>query len=159
MVRFDPADGNTPTQASVKTGTLVAPPQQNPQRDGFRFDGWTHNDQPFDLQTPILQDTTLKAQWTKITDWTLSPDHGPASGARMTISPPDRQEPQFASIQAAEDQVVSLTGDGRIYTWTQDSTPEQVPAPVRAPNGFHYLQVAAGSQRQTALGSDQRIYT
>ena len=157
-VRFDPADGSKPTQSTVKTGTLATPPQQNPQRQGFRFDGWTLDNQPFDFQTPILQNTTLKAHWSKTTDWTLSPDHGPASGTVLTISPPDRQEPQFASIQAAGNQILSLTGDGRIYTWTQNGTPKQVSAPAQAPNGFHYLQVAAGSQRQAALGSDQHIY-
>lgn len=33
---------------------------------------------------------TMKAEWTKTTDWQLSPDHGPASGAVLTITPPDR---------------------------------------------------------------------
>ena len=157
-MRFDPANGSKITQSTVKTGTLATPPQQNPARDGFLFDGWTYDNQPFDLQTPILQDTTLKAQWSKTTDWTLNPDHGPASGARLTISPPNLQEPQFASIQAAGDQFLGLAGDGRIYTWTQDSTPKQVPAPAQAPDGFRYLQVAAGSRWQAALGSDQQIY-
>ena len=159
IVRFDPVDGSKPTQSTVKTGTLAAPPQQNPQREGFRFDGWTYDGQPFDFQTPILQDTTLKAQWTKATDWKLSPDHGPATGARLTINPPDRQEPQFASIQAAGNQILGLTGDGRIYTWTQDNTPMQVPFPTQAPDGFRYLQAAAGSRWHAALGSDQHIYT
>ncbi len=158
-VRFDPADESTPTQASVKTGTLATPPQQNPVREGFRFDGWTLDGQPFDFRTPILQNTTLKAQWSKITDWTLSPDHGPATGARLTINPPNPQEPYYTSIQAAGEQTVVLTGDGRIYTWTQDSTPKQVPSPVQAADGFHYQQAAAGSRRQAALGSDQQIYT
>ena len=158
-MRFDPVDGSKPTQATVKTGTLADPPQENPQRPGFRFDGWTLDNQPFDLQTPVLQDTTLKAQWSKTTDWTLSPDHGPAAGARLTISPPDRQEPQFTSIHAAGDRFLGMAGDGRIYTWTQDSTPKQVPSPAQAPDGFHYLQTAAGSRWQAALGSDQRIYT
>ena len=158
-MRFDPVDGSKPTQSTVKTGTLAAPPQQNPQREGFRFDGWTYDGQPFDFQTPILQDTTLKAQWTKATDWKLSPDHGPATGARLTINPPDRQEPQFASIQAAGNQILGLTGDGRIYTWTQDNTPMQVPFPTQAPDGFRYLQAAAGSRWHAALGSDQHIYT
>ena len=158
-MRFDPADGSKITQSTVKTGTLATPPQQNPARDGFLFDGWTLDNQPFDLQTPILQDTTLKAEWTKTADWRLSPDHGPVSGARLTISPPDRQEPQFASIQAAGSQILGLTGDGRIHTWTQNGTPKQVPSPAQASDGFRYLQVAAGSRRQAALGSDQRIYT
>ena len=158
-MRFDPADGSKLTQSTVKTGTLAAPPEKNPVRDGFGFDGWTYDGQSFDFRTPILQDTSLKAQWTKITDWTLSPDHGPASGARLTISPPDRQEPCYIGIQAAGNQVVGLTGDGRIYTWTRDGTPEQVPFPAQAADGFHYLQVAAGSQWQAALGSDQQIYT
>ena len=158
-MRFDPADGSKPTQSTVKTGTLAAPPQQNPQRQGFRFDGWTLDNQPFDFQTPILQDTTLKARWSKTTDWTLNPDHGPASGARLTISPPNRQEPGFSSVHAAGDRFLGLTGDGRIYTWTQDSTPKPVPFPAQAPDGFRYLQVASGSRSQAALGSDQRIYT
>ena len=159
MVRFDPADESKPTQSTVKTGTLATPPQQNPQRQGFRFDGWTYNGQPFDFQTPILQNTTLKAQWTRITDWTLSPDHGPATGARLTINPPNREEHQFASIQSAGDRLIDLTGDGCIYTWTQDNTPMQVPSPAQAADGFHYLQAAAGSRWQAALGSDQQLYT
>ena len=158
-MRFDPADGSKPTQSTVKTGTLATPPEQNPQRQGFRFDGWTLDGQPFDFRTPILQDTTLKAQWTKTTDWTLNPDHGPATGTRLTISPPSPQEPYYTSIQAAGNEIVGLTGDGRIYTWTQDNTPMQVPTPAQAPDGFHYLQVAAGSRWQAALGSDQQIYT
>ena len=159
MVRFDPADGSKPTQSTVKTGTLVSPPQQNPQRPGFRFNGWTYDSQPFDLQTPILQDTTLKAKWSKTTDWTLSPDHGPDTGAQLTISPPDRQKPYYVSVQAAGQQLVGLTGDGYIYTWMKDSTPKRVPFPAQAAEGFRYLQAAAGNHWQAALGSDQRIYT
>ena len=159
IVRFDPNNGSTPTQSTVQTGTLAAPLEKNPLRDGFRFDGWMHDDgQPFDFQTPILHDTTLTAKWSKATDWTLSPDHGPASGTRLTVNPPDRREPQFASFQTSGDQIVGLAGDGRIYTWAQDSTPKQVPSPAHAPDGFHYLQTTAGSQWQTALGSDQHIY-
>ena len=158
-MRFDPADGSKPTQATVKTGTLASPPQQNPQREGFRFDEWTLDGQPFDFQTPILQDMTLKARWTKTTDWTLSPDHGPSTGTQLTINPPDRQEPYYTSIQSAGDRFIGLTGDGCIYTWTQDSTPKQTPSPAQAADGFHYLQAAAGSRRQAALGSDQQLYT
>ncbi|AFU71569.1 RCC1-like protein [Bifidobacterium asteroides PRL2011] len=158
-MRFDPADGGTPTQARVKTGTLATPPQENPVREGFRFDGWTHDGQPYDFRTPIIQDITLKAQWSKTTDWTLSPEHGPASGTRLTISPPSPQEPYYVNVQAAGEQILGLTGDGHIHTWTQDSIPEQVPAPARAADGFHYQQVAAGSRRQAALGSDRHIYT
>ena len=158
-MRFDPADGSKPTQSTVKTGTLATPSEKNPQHEGFRFNGWTLDGQPFDFQTPILQDTTLKAQWAKVTDWTLSPDHGPASGARLTISPPKTQEPQFVSVQAAGEQTVGLTGDGRIYVWAQDGTTKQVPSPAQAADGFRYLQVAAGSRRHAALGSDQHIYT
>ena len=158
-VRFDPNNGSKPTQSTVKTGSLAAPPEQNPQRDGFRFNGWTCNGQPYDFQTPILQDITLTAKWAKTTDWTLSPNHGPSTGAQLTINPPDKQEPYYTSIQATRDQIVGLTGDGRIYTWAQDSAPKQVPFPTQAPDGFHYLQVATSSQSQAALGSDQHIYT
>ena len=128
-------------------------------REGFRFDGWTLDGQPFDFQTPILQDITLTAKWAKTTDWTLSPDHGPATGAQLTISPPDRQKPYYVSVQAAGQQLVGLTGDGYIYTWTKDSTPKRVPFPAQAADGFRYLQAAAGNHWQAALGSNQRIYT
>ncbi|WP_029677839.1 InlB B-repeat-containing protein [Bifidobacterium sp. 7101] len=158
-VRFDPADGSTPTQATVKSGTLVYPPQQNPQREGFRFEGWTLDGQPFDFQTPILRDTALKAQWSKTTDWTLSPDHGPATGAQLTINPPETEDPQFVNVQAAGEQTVGLTGDGRLYAWAQDSTPKQIPSPAQAPDGFHYLQTTASTEQLAALGSDQHIYT
>ena len=158
-VHFDPADGSTPTKAAVKTGSLATSPEKNPQREDFRFDGWTLDGQPYDFQTPVLRNITLKAQWSKITDWTLSPDHGPASGARLTISPPDKQEPRFSNIHAAGDQTVGLTGDGRIYIWMQESTPKQVPFPTHTADGFHYLQAAAGSHWDAALGSDQQIYT
>ena len=157
-MHFDPADGSTPTKAAVKTGSLATSPEKNPQREDFRFDGWTLDGQPYDFQTPVLRNITLKAQWSKITDWTLSPDHGPASGARLTISPPDKQEPRFSNIHAAGEQTVGLTGDGSIYAWTRESAPKQVPSPARAHQGFHYLQAAAGSGLQAALGSDQRIY-
>ena len=91
-------------------------------------------------------------------DWTLSPNHGPASGARLTINPPSPQEPYYTSIQSAGDRFIGLNGDGHIYTWTQDNTPKQTPFPAQAADGFHYLQAAAGSRRQAALGSDQQIY-
>ena len=158
-MRFDPADGSNPTQATVKTGNLASPPKNNPQREGSRFDGWTRDGFPFDFQTPILQDTTLTARWTKATDWTLSPDHGPSSDTQLTVSPPDKEKPYYTSIHTADSQFIGLTGDGNIYIWTQDGTPKQVPLPAQAPEGFHYLQAAAGSQWQAALGSDQHIYT
>ena len=158
-MRFDPNNGNKPTQSTVKTGTLVIPPELNPVRESFRFEGWTLDGQPYDFQTPILQDITLTAKWVKTTDWTLSPNHGPATGAQLTISPPDKQEPYYTSIHTAGDRTVGLTGDGRIYTWAQDSTPKQVPFPTQAADGFHYLQATAGSQSQAALGSDQHTST
>ena len=158
-VRFDPNNGNKPTQSTVKTGTLVIPPEHNPARESLQFEGWTLDDQLYAFQTPILQDLTLTAKWAKTTDWTLSPNHGPATGTQLTISPPDKQEPYYASIHAAGDQIVGLTGDGRIYTWERDSTPKQVSFPAQAADGFHYLQVATSSQSQVALGSDQHIYT
>ena len=159
VVQFNTTDSSKPTQATVKTGTLTLHPEKNPVREGFRFDGWTLDGQPFDFQTPILQDITLTAKWAKTTDWTLSPDHGPATGAQLTISPPDRQKPYYVSVQAAGQQLVGLTGDGYIYTWTKDSTPKRVPFPAQAADGFRYLQAAAGNHWQAALGSDQRIYT
>ena len=91
----------------------------------------------------------------------LDSEPGPRTLLRYTA---DRQsarqeKPYYTSIHTANSQFVGLTGDGNIYVWAQDGTPKQVPLPAQAPEGFHYLQAAAGSQWQTALGSDQHIYT
>ena len=91
----------------------------------------------------------------------LDSEPGPRTLLRYTA---DRQsarkkKPYYTSIHTANSQFVGLTGDGNIYIWAQGGTPKQVPLPAQAPDGFHYLQAAAGSQRQADLGSDQHIYT
>ncbi|MCT6900476.1 MAG: chromosome condensation regulator RCC1, partial [Bifidobacterium sp.] len=69
------------------------------------------------------------------------------------------QEPSYTSIHTADSQFIGLTGDGNIYIWAQDGTSKQIAPPAQASEGFYYLQAAAGSQWQAALGSDQHIYT
>lgn len=68
-VRFDPANGSAPVRSTVREGGLASPPA-NPQRDGYRFDGWMQEGRLFDFRTPILQDMVLTAQWARSGDWT-----------------------------------------------------------------------------------------
>ena len=78
VVRFDPADGSKPTQSTMKTGTL-APllPRENPQRPGFRFDGWFINEVVYDFSRPVTDNLILTARWTHLTCRTTSEASAP----------------------------------------------------------------------------------
>lgn len=159
VVRFDLSDGTPPTQTTVRDGTLASPPESNPQREGHRFNGWTYKDQVFDFRIPVREDMTLTAQWVQNTDWQLSPDHGPASGARLTINPPSSKEPRFSHLESSGDQLIGQTSNGGLYTWNGAATPASIPAPSESRNAFHYLQAGTGDHWQAALGSDHHLYT
>ena len=143
-MRFDPGDGNTPTRSTVKVGTLASPPENNPVREGFRFDGWTREGQPYDFQTPVLQDTTLKAKWSKATDWTLSPDHGPASGTRLTISPPSR--------------ILIVDSDGQAWIWNTGKTANVKPERIRQDQGMRIRQAQTLGQGFILLDANGQAY-
>ena len=159
VVRFDLSDGTLPTQTTVQDGTLASPPESNPQREGHRFNGWTYKDQVFDFLIPVREDMTLTAQWVQDTDWQLSPDRGPASGARLTINPPSSKEPRFSHLESSGDQLIGRTSNGGLYTWNGAATPTSIPAPSESRNVFHYLQAGTGDHWQAALGSDHHLYT
>ncbi|WP_332468267.1 RCC1 domain-containing protein [Bifidobacterium choladohabitans] len=142
-------------------GALASPPADNPKRDGYRFDGWSEHDAMMDFRTPITKDITLKAKWTPVTDWALSPDHGPTSGGTsITITPPSADSPSFSALEAHDDKLIGVTGDGRLYIWTSNAEmPVQVPSPQGEPGDVRFVTGIVGHNGFAALSRDHRIYT
>ncbi|KJY50915.1 RCC1 repeat domain protein, partial [Bifidobacterium kimbladii] len=160
-VVFDPANGSKGERVTVPDGSLASPPADNPKRDGYRFDGWSEHDAMMDFLTPITRDITLKAKWTPVTDWALSPDHGPASGGTsITITPPSADSPSFSALEAHDDKLTGVTGDGRLFTWTSKAEmPVQVPSPQGEPGDVRFMTGIVGHDGFAALSRDHRIYT
>ena len=158
---FDPADGSKTERVTVPDGSLASPPADNPKRDGYRFDGWSEHDAMMDFRTPITRDITLKAKWTPVTDWALSPDHGPASGGTsITITPPSADSPSFSTLEAHDDKLIGVTGDGRLYIWpSKAEMPVQVPSPQGKPGDVRFMTGIVGHNGFAALSRDHRIYT
>ncbi|WP_259465344.1 InlB B-repeat-containing protein [Bifidobacterium sp. wkB344] len=159
-VVFDPANGSKGERVTVQDGSLASPPADNPKCDGYRFDGWSEHEAMMDFRTPVTRDITLKAKWTPLTDWALSPDHGPASGGTgITITPPSADSPSFSTLEAHDGKLIGVTGDGRLYTWTtNDKTPVQVPSPRDTSGEVRFTTGVVGDNSYAALSSDHRIY-
>ena len=140
---------------------MASPRADNPKRDGYRFDRWSEHDRIMDFRTPITGDTALKAKWTPVTDWALSPDHGPASiGTSITITPPSGDSPSFSTLEAHDGKLIGVTGDGRLFTWTSnDKKPIQVPSPRDTSGEVRFITGVVGDDRYAALSRDHRIYT
>ncbi|WP_232343027.1 InlB B-repeat-containing protein [Bifidobacterium choladohabitans] len=160
-VVFDPADGSKTERVTVPDGSLASPPADNPKRDGYRFDGWSEHDAMMDFRTPITRDITLKAKWIPVTDWALSPDHGPASGGTsITITPPSADSPSFSTLEAHDDKLIGVTGDGRLFTWTSKAEmPVQVPSPQGERGDVRFMTGIVGHDGFAALSREHRIYT
>ena len=63
-VTFDTQDGTpVPTQTVTENGTVTRP--ADPTRDGYTFNGWTLDGEPYDFSQPVTGDITLEAQWEK----------------------------------------------------------------------------------------------
>ncbi len=74
-VGYDLAGGHFNTMkapvACVKEGYTLPQPG-HPQRDGYRFAGWTKNGQTYDFTQPVNEGFTLTAQWEKRPTHTVS---------------------------------------------------------------------------------------
>lgn len=81
-VTFDPNEGTlvdgTVNPVSVPGGELVSKPAE-PTRSGYTFTGWTLDGAVFDFSTPVTQDITLVAQWSK-----NNPGGGGSGGGSVT---------------------------------------------------------------------------
>ncbi|WP_367379022.1 InlB B-repeat-containing protein, partial [Bifidobacterium sp. A11] len=160
-VVFDPANGSKAERVTLQDGSLVSPPADNPKRDGYRFDGWSEHEAMMDFRTPVTRDTALKAKWTPLTDWALSPDHGPASGGTsITITPPNADSPSFSTLEAHDGKMIGVTGDGHLFTWiSKDKKPVHVPSPQSESDDMRFTAGVVGDNSFAALSSEHRIYT
>lgn len=65
-VTFITGSNDVIEKQQVKDGNLVVEPKE-PQKDGFKFDGWYLNGERFDFTTPISDNVELLASWIKET--------------------------------------------------------------------------------------------
>ena len=66
------SDGGTKVKSqTIKSGNLVKQPS-NPQKNDYLFEYWSLNDTEYDFNTPVTENITLKATYTKINYISLS---------------------------------------------------------------------------------------
>ena len=61
-VTVKPNNGSNPTVYEVEDGQPFTQPA-DPRRDGYTFNGWTLDGEPYDFSQPVTGDITLEAQW------------------------------------------------------------------------------------------------
>ena len=61
-VTFDSNGGSSVTSQTVLKDDLVTKPT-DPTKEGYIFDNWLLNDEPYDFSRPVTQNITLKASW------------------------------------------------------------------------------------------------
>ena len=71
-VTFDSDGGSSMSPRYVQEGYTMSAPIE-PTKEGHTFDGWYLGDEPFDFNTPITSNITLKAHW-KLNEYTVSFD-------------------------------------------------------------------------------------
>ena len=68
-VNFDTMGGNEIEPVNVEVGGTVTPPQTNPVKQGYKFDGWYADatcTMPFDFATQIYTSTFVYAKWAPV---------------------------------------------------------------------------------------------
>ena len=96
-VTFDPDNKDEKLVETVEIGDKVTKPE-NPNKEGYTFEGWFNGDEEFDFETEITEDITLTARWKKIEVPTPDPDPTPDPTPDEPIIPdypviPDRPRP------------------------------------------------------------------
>lgn len=121
-VTFDYNDEKTPNaKKEVKIGEKVMKPE-DPTRDGYTFKGWELDGEPFNFETPIKADITLKAKWEKKQTPTPKPDDPSKPSDPTKPSTPDKP-----STDQPSPNVPSKPGDKRPGTDSGMKTPNGSP--------------------------------
>lgn len=108
-VTIDKADGSQATVSTVDEGTIVSQPAE-PDRDGYAFEGWTVNGQPYDFSAPVSSDITIVAEWKELFDVTFDSAGGTLVNAQsvkdgdkaMRPADPERAGYRFAGWNDAD---------------------------------------------------------
>lgn len=81
-VSFDTGDSGIMIAAQqVEDGMTVMQPA-DPTRDGYRFDGWLLDGEPYDFATQVHRDMTLTAAWTQLHTVTFDYAHDGMTGTQ-----------------------------------------------------------------------------
>ena len=80
-------DDEAVSTAEVVDGKLVAEPAA-PKKDGYTFDGWFLGAKKYDFSTPVTEDLTLVARFTKVV-----PNPGPEPEPEPAPQPGPEQQP------------------------------------------------------------------
>ncbi len=62
QVDFDPQGGTWIATMQVRINNTIVKPQ-DPIREGYVFDGWYLDDEPYDFTSPVKENLTLVAHW------------------------------------------------------------------------------------------------
>lgn len=71
IVTFENEDGSVLSTLHIESGLKVSAPTSSPEKLGYTFIGWKHNDSLFDFETTIQENITLKPAF-EITNYTIS---------------------------------------------------------------------------------------
>ena len=116
-VTFD-TDGGTPTpeKQTVAENGLAAEPATDPEKEGYRFDGWMLDGEEFNFSSRITADITLKAAWTKlytvkyiVDGETVSTEEVPENGKAVEPRNPEKEGQSFQGWYNGETEYVFAT--------------------------------------------------
>lgn len=136
-----------------------------------KFEGWFVGDAAYDFTQPITRDMTITGKWNSQTGtWTRSPEQGTKfGGTRVTLTPPDNiTGVRLASISGGRAHTLSVSSDGRIYAWGDNSRGQLGdattinhgrPARVSTPEDTVFVQASAGEDYAVALDTAGRLWT
>ena len=149
---------------------MVRPP--DPYCKGYSFVGWFIGDVAYDFTQPVTENLTLTARWVKgLNSWSLSPNHGPATGnTTATLTPPAIGDIRFSQFSAGKDFSLALDSLGVLYSWGNNSEgqlgrtptasePADRPGRVDVPGGTRFIQVSAGDEFVVAIDISNHLYS
>ena len=96
-VTFDPDNKEDKSVEKVEIGDKVTKPE-NPNKEGYTFEGWFNGDEKFDFETEIIEDITLTARWKKIEVPTPDPDPTPEPDPTPDPTPDEPIIPDYPVI-------------------------------------------------------------
>ena len=96
-VTFDPDNKDEKSVEKVEIGDKVTKPE-NPNKEGYTFEGWFNGDEKFDFETEITEDITLTARWKKIEVPTPDPDPTPNPDPTPDPTPDEPSVPDYPII-------------------------------------------------------------